>query len=127
MSTARPVTGTILLNTTGETTLSPAALAAYNRNGFIVLPDILEPAQVEELRRVTDRLVENTRSVATNDEIYDFKELHSPDAPRVRRIKTPHLHDPEYARGARHPKIVEALQYLYICGAPCASIRDSSA
>jgi hypothetical protein len=31
--------------------LSPATLAAYSRDGFIVLPDILEPAQIEALRR----------------------------------------------------------------------------
>ena len=93
--------------------LSRATLAAYNRDGFIVLPDILEAAQVEELRRVTDRFVDNARSVAANDEIYDLEESHSPDAPRVRRIKTPHLHDPEYARAARHPRIVEVLQDLW--------------
>ena len=93
--------------------LSPATLAAYSRDGFIVLPDILAPAEVEALRRVTDRFVDDARSVAANDEIYDLEESHSPDEPRVRRIKTPHMHDPEYAQVARHPKIVEALQDLW--------------
>ena len=58
-------------------------------------------------------MVDNARSVAVNDEICDLKESHSPDEPRVRRIKTPHLHHSEYARVARHPKIVEALQDLW--------------
>jgi hypothetical protein len=31
----------------------------------------------------------------------------------VRRIKAPHLHDPEYAQAARHQKIVEVLQDLW--------------
>src|SRR5271169_171751 len=30
-----------------------------------------------------------------------------------RRIKAPHLDDPEYARAARHPRIVEVLQDLW--------------
>src|SRR6201997_1121988 len=93
--------------------LSPADLATYRRDGFIVLPDILTRDEVEALRRVTDELVHKARSVAANDDIYDLEDSHSPDEPRVRRIKTPHLHHPEYARVARHPKIVEVLTDLW--------------
>src|ERR1700751_2119971 len=93
--------------------LSPATLAVYRRDGFIVLPEILAPEEVETLRRVTDTFVHNARKVAANDEVYDLEDSHSPDEPRVRRIKTPHLHDPEYARVARHPKIVEVLKDLW--------------
>jgi hypothetical protein len=93
--------------------LSPTDLAAYRRDGFIVLPDILTRAEVEALRRVTDRFVANARSVAANDEVYDLEDSHSPAEPRVRRIKTPHWHDPEYARAARHPKIVQVLADLW--------------
>jgi hypothetical protein len=89
--------------------LSQVDLAAYRRDGFIVLPDILTPADVEALRRLTDEFVHNARNIAANDEVYDLEESHSPDEPRVRRIKAPHLHDPEYARTARQPKIVEVL------------------
>jgi hypothetical protein len=63
--------------------LSPAALAAYRRDGFIVLPDILGPAQIEALRRVTDTFVDNARAVAANDEVYDLEETHSSDEPRA--------------------------------------------
>jgi ectoine hydroxylase-related dioxygenase (phytanoyl-CoA dioxygenase family) len=93
--------------------LSPVDLAAYRRDGFIVLPDILTRDEVEALRDVTDEFVRNARSVVANDDIYDLEESHSPAEPRVRRIKTPHLHYPEYARAARHPKIVEVLTDLW--------------
>jgi phytanoyl-CoA hydroxylase len=93
--------------------LSQADLATYRRDGFIVLPGILTPAKVEALRCVTDRFVADARSVAADDEVYDLEDSHSAAEPRVRRIKTPHLHDPEYARVARHPKIVEALADLW--------------
>jgi phytanoyl-CoA hydroxylase len=88
--------------------LSPAALAACRRDGLIVLPDILTPVEVEALRGVTDAFVSRARAGAANDEIYDLEESHSSDEPRVRRIKTPHLHDPECAHAAQHPKIVGA-------------------
>jgi hypothetical protein len=103
--------------------LSPAALAAYRRDGFIVLPDILEPAQIEALRRVTDALVDNARTVLTNDEVYDLEETHSPDEPRVRRIKAPHL----YVRNTRGPPAIHELsRSCRISGAWCASIPASS-
>ena len=93
--------------------LSPADLATYRRDGFIVLPDILIRDEVEALRRVTEEFVRDARSVAANDDIYDLEDSHSAAEPRVRRIKTPHLHHPEYARAARHPKLVEVLKDLW--------------
>ena len=93
--------------------LSPADLAAYRRDGFIVLPDILSPDEVGVLRGVTDRFVRDARTVTANNAIYDLEDSHSAAEPRVRRIKTPHLHDEEYDRAARHPKIVEVLTDLW--------------
>jgi ectoine hydroxylase-related dioxygenase (phytanoyl-CoA dioxygenase family) len=93
--------------------LSPADLATYRRDGFIVVPDILTRDEVEALRRVTEEFVRDSRSVAANDDIYDLEDSHSAAEPRVRRIKTPHLHHPEYARAARHPRIVEVLRDLW--------------
>ncbi len=52
-------------------------------------------------------------AVAAIDEFYGPEESHSRDEPRVRCIKAPHLHEPEYARVACHPKIVEPLQDLW--------------
>jgi len=93
--------------------LSESALAAYRSDGFVVLPDILTSSEVDALRRVTDEFVEGARSVTANNEIYDLEDSHSPAEPRVRRIKTPHLHHAEYDRAARHPKIVEVLKELW--------------
>ncbi len=93
--------------------LSQANLAAYRRDGFVVLPDVLSPGEVEALRRVTDEFVCNARTLAANDDIYDLEDSHSPQEPRVRRIKTPHLHHADYARAARHPKIVAVLKDLW--------------
>ena len=93
--------------------LSPADLAIYRRDGFVVLPDILTRDEVEALRGVTEEFVRDARSVAANDDVYDLEDTHSAVEPRVRRIKAPHLHHPEYARAARHPKIVEVLTDLW--------------
>src|SRR5215472_14478625 len=93
--------------------LSPSDRETYRRDGFVVLPDILTPDEIEVLRRVTDGFVHRARHVAANDDVYDLEDTHCADEPRVRRIKTPHLFAPEYAAAARHPKIVEALKELW--------------
>src|SRR5437899_6581119 len=58
----------------GGIMLSQTDLAAYRRDGFILLPEILSPDEVEALRRVTDGFVRNSRTVAANDEIYALED-----------------------------------------------------
>jgi ectoine hydroxylase-related dioxygenase (phytanoyl-CoA dioxygenase family) len=93
--------------------LTQAQKDEYDRGGAIVVPDVLTAEEVEELRRVTDGFVERSRRVAAHDAIYDLEDSHTPEQPRVRRIKAPHLHHPAYARLVRHPGIVAVLQDLW--------------
>ena len=93
--------------------LTRTQIAEYHEIGAIVVPDILSADEVLRLRRVTDEFVERARDVTTHNEIYDLEDSHTRENPRVRRIKTAHLHHPEYARLVRHPKIVAVLQALW--------------
>jgi hypothetical protein len=78
--------------------LSRAQIEQYNEIGAIVVPDILSADEVRRLRAVTHEFVERARGVTAHTEIYDLEDSHTPDNPRVRRIKAAHLHHPEYAR-----------------------------
>ena len=93
--------------------LTQAQINEYNEVGAIVVPDVLSPADVAELRRVTDEFVETSRTVTTHNDIYDLEDTHSPAQPRVRRIKTPHAHHPAFGKLVGHPGIVAALQSLW--------------
>jgi phytanoyl-CoA hydroxylase len=93
--------------------LNQTQIDEYNRVGAIVVPDVLAPEQVQLLRRVTDEFVEKARVVVQHNEIYDLEDTHTPQQPRVRRIKSPHLHHPAYGDLVRHAKIVEILQALW--------------
>jgi ectoine hydroxylase-related dioxygenase (phytanoyl-CoA dioxygenase family) len=93
--------------------LTQAQIAAYNDIGAIVVPDVLTAAEVATLRQVTDGFVERARGLTGHTEVYDLEDSHTPDNPRVRRIKAAHKHDPAYAALVRHPKIVAALQDLW--------------
>jgi ectoine hydroxylase-related dioxygenase (phytanoyl-CoA dioxygenase family) len=93
--------------------LDPAQIAEYQDVGAIVIPDVLTVGEVAALRRVTDDFVERARGVAAHDEIYDLEDSHTREKPRVRRIKAPHLHHPDYARLVRHPGIIAVLRDLW--------------
>ncbi len=93
--------------------LSQAQIDEYNRVGAIVVPDVLSADEVDELRRVTDGFVERARQVSAHDAIYDLEDTHSEREPRVRRIKTPHLHHKAFGALVRHPKIMAVLQSLW--------------
>lgn len=92
--------------------LTQVEVDAYRRDGFLIVPDVLSPTEVAELRRVTDGFVEASRAVAQHNDVFDLEPGHSPADPRVRRINTPHLQAEVYDRVMRHPRIVAILQQL---------------
>ncbi len=93
--------------------LSRAVIEEYRKIGAIVVPDVLNEREIAELRQATDELVAGARGLTGHTDIYDLEDSHSPDAPRVRRIKAPHLHHPAFARIVRHPGIVAVLADLW--------------
>jgi ectoine hydroxylase-related dioxygenase (phytanoyl-CoA dioxygenase family) len=93
--------------------LTDAQRATYERDGFIVVPDVFTAAEIGELRRVTDEFVAGAARVAANDEIYDLEESHSQAAPRVRRLKAPHAIHPAYFQASRNARVVEILTDLW--------------
>jgi phytanoyl-CoA hydroxylase len=93
--------------------LSKSQIEEYNEVGAIVVPDVLTPQEVRTLSDVTDGFVQRARGLTGHNDIYDLEDSHSAENPRVRRIKTAHLHDPAYAALMRHPKIIAVLQALW--------------
>jgi ectoine hydroxylase-related dioxygenase (phytanoyl-CoA dioxygenase family) len=93
--------------------LSQTQIEEYHRVGALVVPDVLTLDEVRRLRRVTDEFVDKARTVTQHDEIYDLEDTHTPQQPRVRRIKSPHQHHPDYGALVRHPTIVAVLQALW--------------
>jgi ectoine hydroxylase-related dioxygenase (phytanoyl-CoA dioxygenase family) len=93
--------------------ISTAEVETYRREGYLVLPEVLTLAEVEDLRRVTDEFVERSRAVTKHTEMFDLEDGHTPTAPRLRRIVSPHLWHSVYAALIRHPRIIAALSALW--------------
>ena len=92
--------------------LTGEQIGAYQRDGFIIVNDVLAKDEVAELRRVTEELVDKARDVAVHNDVYDLEPSHSAAEPRVRRIKTPHRQASIYDRVMRHPTVLAILQDL---------------
>jgi len=92
--------------------ISAKQVAAYHRDGVLVVADVLDAAQLREARRVVDEFIQKAGAVTAHNDVYDLEPGHRPDAPRVRRIKTPHKHHPFFWDLARSPRLVSILQAL---------------
>jgi len=67
--------------------LTTQQIEAYRRDGYLVIPRLIEGEQLAELRALTDLIVAEARGVSANDELYDLEPSHSAALPRVRRLK----------------------------------------
>jgi ectoine hydroxylase-related dioxygenase (phytanoyl-CoA dioxygenase family) len=92
--------------------ISAKEVTAYHRDGVLVVEDVLDAAQLREARRVVDEFIQKAGAVASHNDVYDLEPGHRPDAPRVRRIKTPHKHHPFFWDLARSPRLLSILQAL---------------
>lgn len=92
--------------------LSPDQVDSYRSEGYVVVPDVLDAADLAALRDAVDALLAGARGVATHTELYDLEDSHTPEAPRVRRLKQPHRHHRAFADLPRMPKVQALLTSL---------------
>jgi phytanoyl-CoA hydroxylase len=92
--------------------LTPAQIDQYHELGYLVVPDVLGRDLLAEVRRRVDAIVADAAKVTTHTGVYDLEDSHSPQTPRVRRIKTPHKHFPFFAELTRSTRITAILAQL---------------
>jgi ectoine hydroxylase-related dioxygenase (phytanoyl-CoA dioxygenase family) len=82
--------------TVGTRYLTDEQVAAYHRDGYVALRNLIDRAKVAELRAVTDEFVERSRQVSESGALFDLDPRHSAAHPIVRRIKNPADNHPIY-------------------------------
>jgi phytanoyl-CoA hydroxylase len=87
-------------------------VAFYREHGYLVVPGVLEPAMVERLRGELVGILDGARDATTHTDVYDLEPGHRADAPRVRRIKTPHRFFAGFRELYRHPRLVGIVERL---------------
>ena len=70
--------------------LTPDQIAFYEENGYLVLERHLDMAVIQDIRDEIARLEAMAHGMTHSDDRLDLEDSHTPDDPRVRRIKLPH-------------------------------------
>ena len=96
----------------GTVILSAAQIAQYREDGYVLVRGVLSQETLARLRGVTDEVVASAAGLREHTRILDLEASHRPDAPRVRRVKQPHLAHPFYRELAAHDGIMAALTPL---------------
>ncbi len=71
--------------------LTPDQIAFYKANGYLILENRIPDRIITALHTEIARFEDEARSMTRSNDRIDLEDSHRPDAPRLRRIKLPHL------------------------------------
>ncbi|MBT8418527.1 MAG: phytanoyl-CoA dioxygenase family protein [Silicimonas sp.] len=74
--------------------LTADQIATYNETGYLVLERHLPDDWLETIRAEIARFEEEARGMTASNDRLDLEDSHTPDDPRLRRIKLPHRISP---------------------------------
>jgi ectoine hydroxylase-related dioxygenase (phytanoyl-CoA dioxygenase family) len=92
--------------------ISDEVVRAYQRDGVIVVPEVLDKDTLARVRTVLAELVAGAADVTEHTDVYDLEPGHTPDNPRVRRIKAPHKVHPIFDQIVRSEPVISILTRL---------------
>jgi len=92
--------------------ISERDVEQYRERGYLVVPDVLDADILARVRGALDELVTKAASIHEHTDVYDLEPGHSPQTPKVRRIKLPHAHTPVFWELAQYPALVAILEKL---------------
>ena len=92
--------------------LSREQRSAYERDGFIALPGLLDDAWLERLRQVSAQFIEQSRSLKESTPLFDLEPDHTPENPRLRRLVSPADLHPTFWEFASESVLVDIVEDL---------------
>ena len=98
--------------TIADPMITDAQVEAYREKGFVIVEDVYSSDEIACMCTALDESVNATRGVRAHDSVYDLEPSHSPEHPRVRRIKTPYRVHPLFREMAEHPRLIAVLTRL---------------
>ena len=96
--------------------LSADQIRRYHEDGFIVVPRLYGAEVVARMRAAVARIVAEAAGRTRHDDVYDLDPSHTPERPKVRRIKQPHRVDPVFDAVMRDPQLIRILSQLLPSG-----------
>ncbi len=84
----------------------------YHENGYLGVEGVLSADEVAELRRVTEGFVQLSASVTDHTDVFDLEPGHTPESPKLRRLKDPVKQHEVYKKFLHHPRILDIVEQL---------------
>lgn len=69
-------------------------LNTYWEKGYLLLESLVPRALIDRINADVDRVVARARELTQSDDVLDLEDSHTPETPRVRRLKYPNRHCP---------------------------------
>lgn len=92
--------------------LTAEQVAAYRRDGYLVLEGRVPGAVIARCHAEIARFREEARGLTAHTERFDLEDSHTPDEPRIRRIKLPHAISPVFDELMRSDAILAPVRDL---------------
>ena len=92
--------------------LSREQVAFYEDNGYLVVPDAIDPDLVARYGEIVDDWTAQAAGVEASDGFFDLEDSHTAEEPRVRRFKCPVRNHPEFDALARSDAVAELISPL---------------
>ena len=96
----------------GREVLSEDQVRFYRDQGYLLLEKRIPEEMLARLRGEIGRFVAEARGMTASDDRLDLEDSHTPDTPRLRRIKLPHKLSPVFAELMRSDWILAPVRDL---------------
>ena len=91
--------------------LTRQQIDTYREQGFIVVENVFDSDTLVEMRAVLADWIRGAH-VTRHTDVYDLEPDHTPQSPKVRRIKQPHSLHPVFREGVKNAKLLTILKQL---------------
>jgi len=92
--------------------LTKQQISEYEERGYLVVPDVIDGAELDELRAQADTWVEASRELEAGDDLFDLEPSHTRQDPAIRRVKNPAAASPAFHSVVTNAVVVAALADL---------------
>jgi hypothetical protein len=96
----------------GTIMLTREQIAFYQTNGYLAVENVIREDLIAQARAVVEEFVQKSSAVTESDGVFDLEPGHTPETPRLRRLKEPVQHHPIFDALMRAPKLLDAVEDL---------------
>ncbi|MDE0654378.1 MAG: phytanoyl-CoA dioxygenase family protein [bacterium] len=95
-------------------TLTPAQIESYERDGYLIVRDVLTPSDMAEIRGAADHFARQALDLTEDSDVIELDDSAqlADGPPLIRRLKSPHTNHEAFAKALAHPGILDVVEDL---------------